>query len=881
MAIVKIYPDPNFWLEPTSSGGTVPIYGASGIVTIANNIIAARNDNGEKLLKVDTDPTLAQDSDVYLASEKAVKAYIDNKVITTNDPLDMTFVTQTSSNAMATDILRIAGKSVTNGIKWILSNDLANISFDLDTTGSPIFNSSDGTFMISPTTNLTVSSPTSSTSQISGCAVFSGGIGVKEEIYARTLVTKSATDHLIFEHPLSSNIASVSMTNLGEMRIYATTSVTSESPFKTLNNTTSTSSSTGCAVFSGGVGIQDNLNVANAAQVGALLPVPYLVANDYIQSRTGAYLGKRINGGVWWRCYQLGIGVNDAIALSLITKDVDTTDVCLKRMSLSSTQGSATATFRHSVENGPSANQPRICAFASIANSETDEYNNPISVGGMGNDLVAWQSFTAITGKPLSSVTINAVISNFPWCADLYTGTGLGGTLLDTSAPTSISPSTFVFSTPVPLVAGNTYTLAFRPVSGPPVVYTITVTDPSGIPGGVMGFGGMTTLFAIQCVIRVMNTYDASWDVFIYGQPEVNSITNVTINASNNTPLWIDEGSGTWPVSHPLGADLRYDTNTELPNMAFELGSLKLNDGVQADGVTNGDLQIVGGATIGKILMSNGGIQMTNLVTKFDVDTALTADSAAYVPTQHAVKTYVDGRTLGVASAPLNFSTGTLTIKNNATSPAVVTTVDIDTTLAASSDIRIPTQNAVKSYVDTHSSGVTVSAPLDLTTGNITIKNNAASPATVTLVDVDTTLVSDSNTRIATQHAVKTYIDTKVPTFAWGSITIGTGNGPFNNVALSSTTATWFKINNSSNTGSHITGFAGGTDGRFIVLSLNTYPSSGTVTNIDHDSASSDAANRVLSPTGGSINLNPNPCTNISMIYDGSISRWVVIGIQP
>lgn len=113
--------------------------------------------------------------------------------------------------------------------------------------------------------------------------------------------------------------------------------------------------------------------------------------------------------------------------------------------------------------------------------------------------------------------------------------------------------------------------------------------------------------------------------------------------------------------------------------------------------------------------------------------------------------------------------------------------------------------------------------------------------------------------------------------YSWNTITIGSGSGPFNNVTLG--TGTVFRIVNSSNAGSHITGFTGGINGRYVMVIYNLYPPvSGKTLSIDNDSSSSTYENRILSPTGGDINLNPNSTTTFSMVYDGSVSRWLFIG---
>jgi len=60
---------------------------------------------------------------------------------------------------------------------------------------------------------------------------------------------------------------------------------------------------------------------------------------------------------------------------------------------------------------------------------------------------------------------------------------------------------------------------------------------------------------------------------------------------------------------------------------------------------------------------------------------------------------------------------------------------------------------------------VTVSAPISLSGQALSLVNNAGSPATVTTIDTDGTLAGNSDVYIPTQKAVKTYVDTEVAEF--------------------------------------------------------------------------------------------------------------------
>jgi hypothetical protein len=104
----------------------------------------------------------------------------------------------------------------------------------------------------------------------------------------------------------------------------------------------------------------------------------------------------------------------------------------------------------------------------------------------------------------------------------------------------------------------------------------------------------------------------------------------------------------------------------------------------------------------------------------------------------------------------------------------------------------------------------------------------------------------------------------------WGTVTVNAAS--VNDVELS-IDYTLFKIVNTHGSGSHITGFANGSDCRQVTL-LYTNASSWT-TNLDHDSTSSLEANRIISPTTGSILL--NPAASATLVYDSTTTRWYVI----
>jgi hypothetical protein len=144
-------------------------------------------------------------------------------------------------------------------------------------------------------------------------------------------------------------------------------------------------------------------------------------------------------------------------------------------------------------------------------------------------------------------------------------------------------------------------------------------------------------------------------------------------------------------------------------------------------------------------------------------------NSDVLFPTQNAVKTYVDTNISTVNSANntlqatvtanANNTTAALALKENTANKSAVTTL-------GNSDVLFPTQNAVKTYVDTNISTVnsansslqaTVTANANNTTAALALKENTANKSAVTTL-------GNSDVLFPTQNAVKTYVDTNIST---------------------------------------------------------------------------------------------------------------------
>lgn len=166
----------------------------------------------------------------------------------------------------------------------------------------------------------------------------------------------------------------------------------------------------------------------------------------------------------------------------------------------------------------------------------------------------------------------------------------------------------------------------------------------------------------------------------------------------------------------------------------------------------------------------NEAIYLTNDlsegVTAISTDPQLSEDSNSVLPTQAAVKAYVDDSIDDIpavtGTAPVVVVSGDVSLANS--SAEMVTSISTDTTLAENSDAVIPTQRAVRTYTDTRFAHINGSMPINsLRTGtDVTLSLVNALGTPVNLISTSVTLPAPSNSTIPTQAAVKSYVDSQV-----------------------------------------------------------------------------------------------------------------------
>jgi hypothetical protein len=124
---------------------------------------------------------------------------------------------------------------------------------------------------------------------------------------------------------------------------------------------------------------------------------------------------------------------------------------------------------------------------ASVVDQKDTVYNSGMSARNLPG-YSFWQSFTAgITGT-LNQIDIG-FFNNINGVGTLkfYSGTGTGGTLLDSHAVNVSCPSgscLLGFTENISITAGNIYTLDFIPGTGMPDPYGVQVDIPGSYPGG-------------------------------------------------------------------------------------------------------------------------------------------------------------------------------------------------------------------------------------------------------------------------------------------------------------------------------------------------------------------------------------------------------------
>jgi hypothetical protein len=331
-----------------------------------------------------------------------------------------------------------------------------------------------------------------------------------------------------------------------------------------------------------------------------------------------------------------------------------------------------------------------------------------------------------------------------------------------------------------------------------------------------------------------------------------------------------------------------------------------------ADATTKGKIQLAGdlGGTAAAPTVP-GLANKENSVNKSTITTLGSSD--VLFPTQNAVKTYVDTKVAAATIADADAATkgkiqlagdlgGTaaaptvpgLANKENSVNKSTITTL-------GSSDVLFPTQNAVKTYVDTKVAAATIADADAATKGKIQLAGDlggtAAAPTVPGLANKENsvnkstiTTLGSSDVLFPTQNAVKTYVDTKSAGYLpiTGGNLSGTLSGTTVNAAIFSSTPqvltpggtiTWTTTNGLNaivtlNANSTLAFNATPPIGVYGTLVVQQ-PSSGGPYTLTLPSA---LTNKVLGSSAGTISLSTAADAKdiLTFYYDGTTCFWNV-----
>jgi hypothetical protein len=329
-----------------------------------------------------------------------------------------------------------------------------------------------------------------------------------------------------------------------------------------------------------------------------------------VTSSNGLYVGKVITGGTWYKLYSMTGTTNDMINMTLRTKDVDSDVISSKAVMMGSSVSTNTITCTYSLESGYQSNQPRVVVFNVTNYPQVEEYNTgPYSLTiARDSSGVLWQSFTSISGRAVSSVVCYIGVTSTPPSTYLRLVLGHGYTPASTIiadsdplTPTISTNYTYSFSTFVALIVGQEYTI----VRLPAWQYDYRYTEPGVYAGGKAGvYYNVGTSYEwpnrdVAYVIYTAPINDYTFDLYVYGQPESGSRTDVKVDGCITSLLWTDEGTGTWPTDHPTGDGIVLDTDdpaTYPPSLDKSYGLVTASTGlVSTNGVIMFDRSLTGG----------------------------------------------------------------------------------------------------------------------------------------------------------------------------------------------------------------------------------------------------------------------------------------------
>ncbi|MFH1052323.1 MAG: hypothetical protein V1779_15490 [bacterium] len=543
-----------------------------------------------------------------------------------------------------------------------------------------------------------VTNGTGSTSTGTGAFVVTGGAGIGQNLYvggtANVAGITSITNSTVSSLPTNGALVVTGGTGIsGALNVAGVTKVT--------NGTSSTSTSTGALVVTGGIGVGGALNVGGTMNVAGLVSLGNV-----------AITGGSINGTT------IGATTRSTGAFTTLTANGATTLTA-------GTGSSSTGTGTLVVTGGTGISENLyVGGLGRLTNSTTSTSTGTgalVVTGGTGIGGNLYVGGTAnVSGlSTLSSVAIS------------------GGSINNTSIGAS-TRSSGAFTT---LSANGASTLTAGTGSTSTGTGTLVVTGGTGISQNLF-VGGTANVAGVTSVTNSTNSTSTGsgalvvsggagigQNLYVGGNLNVagtltlpaNSITDamvvdaLTINGGtiNNTPIGSStRSSGAFTTLTASGATTLTANTTSGSTSTGTLvvtGGAGISENLNVGGVgkiwntinayspTTGALQVVGGVGIGQALFVGNGINVTgtvtlpnNSITDAMAVNALTIDGGT-----------INNTTIGATTA----STGKFTTLQ-LPSGSTINEFSTDSTLGGNSDLAVPTEQAVKNYVNNHLSSI-------------------------------------------------------------------------------------------------------------------------------------------------------------------------------
>ena len=261
------------------------------------------------------------------------------------------------------------------------------------------------------------------------------------------------------------------------------------------------------------------------------------------------------------------------------------------------------------------------------------------------------------------------------------------------------------------------------------------------------------------------------------GTPDTGEFTELTIWGGITIDEFTNNGSLSG-ITPDTSLPTEYAVKTYVDNVISNLNPDKIWEDtsyveVIDDGTTAGYVTIVtDGAEVAHF--DNTGLTLANgsYVNEFSIDGTLIGDSDNAVPTEQAVKTYIDTAMSGISHDKIWEDTSYVEVIDDGTTAGYVTIVADGAEVA---NFKTDTQfiglfGDDLILIDQTSSIIAVSDDQINVLSIVEEGIKLISGATVKEFSIDGTLVDDSDTVVPTEKAVKTYVDTSISNIAHDKI---------------------------------------------------------------------------------------------------------------